>query len=251
MLELRDVTVRYPGGGDTPAVSGVSLSLGEGGALGIAGESGCGKSTLAKAILGILPPGTALEGSILYRGSEIARAPERDMRPLRGGEISMVFQDPSAALNPVRRIKRQFYDILGGGGKEADARIEEALADVRLPEPRGVMEQVPAQLSGGMKQRVVIAAAMLKGPRLLIADEPTSAVDAAVRAQILEEFLRLRERTGVALLTISHDISELAQVCDELLIMRGGVILERGPCDALLSRPEHPYTRLLLEAAGG
>ena len=252
MLKVDGITVRYPGAAkDAPAVEDASFFLQAGGSLGIAGESGCGKSTIAKAILGILPPESALSGSIRYGGAEIANAPERRLRALRGAEISMVFQDPSAALNPVRKIRRQFYDILGQSGKNADDTIEQALLEMRLPDPRRVMEQYPPQLSGGMKQRVVIAAAMLKGPRLLIADEPTSAIDAAVRAQIIDEFIRLRQARGIALLYISHDLAELRRVCDDLLVMKNGRVIESGNCADILSHPAQSYTKTLLEASEG
>lgn len=248
-LEITHLSVSYA---QTEVVSEVMCSLAEGETLGIAGESGCGKSTLARAILGILPKNARVSGSIKYRNQELVRLAERDFEALRGGEISMIFQNPSAALNPVRKLKHQFYDILGTRRlerKAADAEIIRLLSLVHLPEPEAMLERYPNQLSGGMKQRAVIAMAISKSPNLLIADEPTSALDAEIRLQIINELTALQKQLGFGMIFISHNLAELSRTADSVMIMKDGALVEYGRTAKLLSEPSAPYTRELIAAA--
>ncbi len=248
-LEIKDLSISYS---QTAVVRNISFSLDEGETLGIAGESGCGKSTVAKAILGILPESAKVEGSIKYRGKELVGMTEKEFERLRGSEISMVFQDPSTALNPVRKIKHQFYDIFGTnrrGRKAADGEIIHFLTHAHITDPKSMLDSYPSQLSGGMKQRVVIAMAISKEPRLIIADEPTSALDAEIRLQIIDELVSLKERLGFGMIYISHNLAELSKTADSIIIMKSGMVVEQGKTAELFSNPRAPYTRELIAAA--
>jgi len=255
MLQFHDVTISYLVNGERhTAALGLNLRLERGRALGIAGESGSGKTTAVRALLGILPPHAQISGEILYEGRDVLTLPRRERAALYGREISMVFQDPGVALNPVRKIRRQFADILSGtvsGRRALHEKIERALTAVHLPEPRRVMEQYPYQLSGGMKQRVALAAALCLRPNLLVADEPTTSLDAMVRKQIIEELVALKEGCGLSLLYISHDLAELAMVCDDIVILKAGKVVESGSKDEVLNTPRDPYTKALIAAAFG
>jgi ABC-type dipeptide/oligopeptide/nickel transport system ATPase component len=255
VLDFRDVTISYgSASGEDAAVFNLNMCLEPGTVLGVAGESGSGKSTIAKALLDILPPYASVTGEILFDGRDILKMPRHERDALRGSEISMIFQDPATALNPIRKVRRQFYDILRDSvkGKAAlDRRIEKELSAVHLPEPRRVMEQYPPQLSGGMKQRVVIAAAMCNRPRLLIADEPTSALDASVRPRIIDEIARIKHEHNLTMLYISHNLAELERICDSIMVMKDGRVLEHGSTEQILSKPKDEYTRLLIDAAFG
>jgi len=255
VLEFKNVTISYDlaleGGG---VVRDFNMRLEPGKILGIAGESGCGKSTIAKALLDLLPHYASITGEILYEGRNMLTLPRSERSRLRGSEISMIFQDPSTALNPIRKIRRQFYDILKGheNGKRAlDKRIEKELNALHLPEPKRIMGQYPPELSGGMKQRVVIAAAMCKRPRLLIADEPTSALDASVKPRIIEEIIRLKREHNLTMIYISHNLAELEQLCDDIMIMRDGCLVEYGCTEQIINMPKEEYTKALIEAAFG
>ncbi len=251
LLELKNVSVLYS---DCKVVNDVSLSLETGETLGIAGASGCGKSTLAKAILGILPESASVSGSIKYCGQEIVGMTEKEFFKLRGSEISMVFQDPDATLNPVRKIKHQFYDIFNTHRFErakAEKDIIHFLNHVHLENPQQLLDKYPPELSGGMKQRIVIAMAICKQPELLIADEPTSALDASIRLQIIDEIISLKKRLGFSMVYISHNLAELGKVSDKIMVMKDGIMVEYGKADRLFSAPVHPYTKELLAAANG
>ncbi len=248
-LEINNLSVAYL---QTAVVKNISFSLAEGETLGIAGESGCGKSTVAKAILGILPKSAKVTGSIKYREKELVGMPEKGFEALRGSEISMVFQDPSAALNPVRKIKHQFYDIFGTRHRErkaADSEIVHFLTHAHIASPDNMLDSYPSQLSGGMKQRVVIAMAISKMPRLIIADEPTSALDAEIRLQIIEELMGLKERLGFGMIYISHNLAELKKTADSIIIMKNGVVVEHAKTAELFSAPKESYTHELISAA--
>jgi len=247
-LIVDNLSVRYSG---VPVVKDVSFTLEEGRTLGIAGESGCGKSTVARAILGILPRNAQVSGSIMYKGRELVGLREKDFAGLRGREISMVFQDPSAALNPVRKIRHQFYDIFGAGRRDRramDGEIVHFLTHAHVPNPGEIMDKYPGALSGGMKQRVVIAMAISKVPRLLIADEPTSALDAGIRLQIIEELMALKERLRFGMIYISHNLAELSKVSDSIMVMKNGRVVEYGSAREIFASPKQEYTRQLIAA---
>ena len=224
MLELKDVIIDYnPRVSGSAAVSNISFFLEEGSVLGICGESGCGKSTIAKALLNILPSYAKVSGQIFFCGEDILSMEGTRRNLLRGKAISMVFQDPTMALNPIRKIKHQFYDILRESEvskRDMDKRIFRDFEMVQLRDPKRVMESYPSQLSGGMRQRVVIAAALSNRPRLLICDEPTSALDASTRPIIIDELIRLKEENNLTVLYISHNLAELRRVCDDILEMK-------------------------------
>jgi peptide/nickel transport system ATP-binding protein len=234
------------------AVDGVSLELNAGEILGVVGESGCGKSTLGLSILNLVPhPGYIDDGRVMFNGRNVLEMSRDELRDLRGREISMIFQDPVAGLNPVLSVGDQVEEIIlahrGVTKREARNAALELLASMGLSDPERVAGRYPFQLSGGMAQRVMIATAMALKPSILIADEPTSALDMTVQAQILEELRRLRNQ-GVAILLITHDFGVIAQMADRVAVMYAGRIAETGDTDTLFDRPRHPYTWALLES---
>jgi len=239
----------------------VELTLAPGHILGVVGESGCGKSTLVRAVLGILPKTTTIEtGEILFEGEELLRLSERELaRRVRGGRIGFIPQDPYLALNPVFTIGSQLLAVmrahapapaerLHGGALMQHHRTQliELLRRVHIPEPEAVLERYPHQFSGGQRQRILIAGALACRPRLLIADEPTTAIDVTTQLQILRLLRSLAGEFGLAMLFVTHDLGIVAQLCDEMTIMYAGQTVESGPTDAVLSEPRHPYTRALL-----
>jgi peptide/nickel transport system ATP-binding protein len=250
---VSDLVVELPTPeGPARAVDGVSFSLDGGEVVGLVGESGCGKSVTALALLGLLPPGTgrASSGRILFQGEELTTAPEKRLRDLRGNRLAMIFQEPMTALNPVLTAGEQVAEVLrrhrGLGRREAWARTEELLGEVGIPAPRERARDYPHQLSGGMRQRVMIAMAIACEPRLLIADEPTTALDVTVQAQVLRLLGELQTRTGMTILLITHDLGVVAQTCGRVLVMYSGRIVEESPVAALFEGSLHPYTRGLL-----
>jgi len=252
VLELDDVWVRYrTGGGDVPAVQGVSLTLERGRSLGLAGESGCGKSTLANAVLRLLPSGTAVRGRITLNGADVLGLNPGGLRAVRWTQAAIVFQGALHALNPVHRIERQVAEPMllhhtVSSKLAARRRVEELLEQVGLPVDRA--DAYPHQLSGGQRQRVLIAMALACDPDLLIADEPTTALDVMVQAQVLSLLAGLRADRAFSMIFITHDLSVLAEVCDELAIMYAGRVVETGPGEAVLTTADHPYTRALSAA---
>jgi peptide/nickel transport system ATP-binding protein len=234
------------------AVDDVSFSVKAGEVLGLVGESGSGKTVTGFSILGLVdPPGRIAGGHIRFKGREIANLPEEEMRTLRGSRIAMIFQDPMMTLNPVLRIDTQMIEALRAhhpemARAEARARAVEALAQVGIPSPDERLGQYPHQFSGGMRQRVAIAIAFLNEPDLIIADEPTTALDVTIQAQILFEAQRLCRERGTALIWVTHDLSVIAGLADEVCVMYAGKVVERGPVDAVLDAPLHPYTRGLI-----
>jgi peptide/nickel transport system ATP-binding protein len=251
LLEVRDLEVTYrTRGGDVPAVRGVGLQLDPGQTLGLAGESGCGKSTLASAILRLLPAGTGTSGSVLLEGEDVLTMRPGRLRAVRWTEAAIVFQGAMHALNPVRRVGAQITEAIQLHGKvsdqAADARAGELLEQVGLPARRAA--SYPHELSGGQRQRVMIAMALACSPRLLIADEPTTALDVMVQAQVLDLLAELRRELGLALLLITHDLSVLASTCEQIAVMYAGRVVEEGPAAAIFDRPAHPYTRALAAA---
>jgi oligopeptide/dipeptide ABC transporter ATP-binding protein len=236
------------------AVDGVSFDLHAGEVLGIVGESGCGKSMTALSILGLVPspPGRIVAGEVWFEGRDLVRLPERELRRVRGAAISMIFQEPMTSLNPVFTVGEQILETLRHheriGRRAARARAVELLARVGIPSPAERLDAYPHELSGGMKQRVMIAMALLCEPRLLIADEPTTALDVTVQAQILHLMRELQRRTGAALLFITHDMGVIAQMCDAVAVMYAGRVVERRPVVSLFEGARHPYTRALLDS---
>ncbi len=254
VLEIRNLRAHISAlNGVARAVDGVDLDIPEGEAVGVVGESGSGKTLLALSILGLLPKksGRVLEGSsIRFRGQELVGAEPSELRRVRGGEVAMVFQEPMSSLNPVFSLGNQIREGLALHRKmgRADARQEaiRLLQEVGIPEAEDRAEAFPHQLSGGMRQRAMIAMALAGDPALLVADEPTTALDVTIQAQILALLRRLKEDRGMALLLISHDLRVVAQVCRTVFVMYGGRVVEQGPVSEVFPRPKHPYTRGLL-----
>ncbi|MGJ3264441.1 MAG: ABC transporter ATP-binding protein [Salinarimonas sp.] len=253
ILSVEDLAVGFagPDGRRTRAVDGVSFSVAPGRTLGIVGESGCGKSVTSLAIMGLLPKaGTTVTGRVLFDGRDLIGESERTMRDLRGDRLAMIFQEPMTSLNPSYTIGDQIVEAIVRhrpvGKREAAERAVEMLARVRIPEPAARVHDYPHKLSGGMRQRVMIAMALACAPRLLIADEPTTALDVTIQAQILELMRALREETGTAVVLITHDLGVVAEVCDEVAVMYAGQVVERAPVEELFRFPQHPYTVGLL-----
>jgi peptide/nickel transport system ATP-binding protein len=234
------------------AVDGVSFSVAPGETLAVVGESGCGKSVTSLSVLRLIasPPGRIVDGSIRFQGQDLLELSERRMRDIRGNEISMIFQEPMTSLNPVLRIGSQITETLTlhrGLSKEAAvARAIEVLRLVGIPEPASRLDQYPHEFSGGMRQRVMIAIALACDPKLLIADEPTTALDVTVQAQILDLMRQLKARTGTAIILITHSLGVVAEMAQRVVVMYGGRKVEEAPVAALFARPRHPYTRALL-----
>jgi peptide/nickel transport system ATP-binding protein len=238
--------------GIVKSVDGVSLQVRRGEVLGLVGESGCGKTVTGFSIMGLVdPPGRIVGGRILFEGIDLPRLPEERLRALRGERIAMIFQDPMMTLNPVLRIETQMTEAIRAhhpdvARTEARARARDALAQVGIPAAEERLSAYPHQFSGGMRQRVAIAIALLNRPALLIADEPTTALDVTIQAQILYEVQKLCRETGTALIWISHDLAVVGGLADAVAVMYAGRIVEQGPVDDVLDRPLHPYTRGLI-----
>ena len=236
------------------AVDGVSLSISEGETLGLVGESACGKSATALSILRLIDPrqGAVVGGRVRWRGRDLLTLSEREMRLVRGNEIGMVFQDPFASLNPVFTIGNQLSESVrihqGAGRREALSKSREALARVRIPSPEMRLHEYPHQMSGGMQQRVMIAMSLLCNPRLLIADEPTTALDVTIQAQMLDLLNEIIDRRRMSALFISHDFGVVAKMCDRVGVMHDGKIVETGSVEKILNSPEDPYTASLIES---
>jgi len=257
LLDIRDLRVQLRRGGDRSPLSvldGVTLTVNRGETVGIVGESGCGKSVLSLSILGLLPGGMRIGGGeIWYDGRHpLHRMSGREIRSFRGKEIAMIFQDPMSSLNPGLSIGDQVTETLrlhlGHSRREAKEQAVRLLRKVGLPRPESLLEAFPHQLSGGMRQRVMIAIAVSCNPGLLIADEPTTALDVTIQAQILDLMRTIREEDGTSILLITHDFSVIADMCDRVLVMYAGQILESGTVDDLFERPLHPYTAGLLRS---
>ncbi|MGA2536824.1 MAG: ABC transporter ATP-binding protein [Terracidiphilus sp.] len=254
LLNIRDLHIRF---GAAEAVHGISLRVDEGEALGLVGESGSGKSATALAILGLLGPSARVEGQILWGGErdgiDLLRQPAEGLRRLRGKEIAMIFQEPMTALNPVMTIGRQVAEGFAAHagswtGREAKTKAIAALEAVAIPEAARRYGDYPHQFSGGQRQRILIAMALINRPRLLIADEPTTALDVTVQAQVLELLKDLQRQHGLAMLFISHDLAVVGQMASRVAVMRNGQIVEEGAVRDVLTRPAHEYTQRLLAA---
>jgi peptide/nickel transport system ATP-binding protein len=239
--------------GATEVVRDVSFTLERGEVLGLVGESGSGKSVSSLAILGLLSPAARIEGSIRWQGRELVGLPDKQMRAMRGREIAMVFQEPMTALNPVMSIGRQITEAIQAhsthlSGREAKHKTIESLESVAIPDAARRFGDYPHQFSGGQRQRILIAMALVHKPQLLIADEPTTALDVTVQAQVLELLKDLQREHGLAMLFTSHDLAVVGQMASRVAVMRHGQILESGLATQVLTRPQHPYTQSLLAA---
>ncbi len=252
MLSVRDLKVSFrTEDGLVRAIDGVSFDLAEGEILGVVGESGSGKTVSLLAVMGLITdPNATIEGSIRYKGRELIGLPAKELRRLRGNEIAMIFQDPMTALTPVYTIGWQIAEQIRAHQNISKAkaldRVEELLAEVNFPNPREAMSRYPHQLSGGMRQRAVIAMALSCNPALLVADEPTTALDVTVQAGILDLVRKLRATHNSAVVFITHDMGVVSELADRVMVMYAGRVVERGSRSALFADPRHPYTRALL-----
>ncbi len=253
LLEVRDLTVNFVRRGERPfaAVDGVSFDVEPGQTVGLVGESGCGKSVTSLAIMRLLARrGNKVSGSVRFEGTDLLKLSDREMRDRRGRDLGMVFQDPLSSLNPVIPIGLQITEVLerhrGMSRKAASLEATDLLAKVGIPDPSRRLSEYPHQLSGGMRQRALIAIALACRPRLLIADEPTTALDVTIQAQILALLRELVQDTGTALIMITHDLGVVAGLCDEVNVLYGGKIVERARRHQLFGEPRHPYTHGLL-----
>jgi oligopeptide/dipeptide ABC transporter ATP-binding protein len=254
LLSVEDLHVRFwTGRGTVHAVNGITFDIAPGETLGIVGESGCGKSVTSLAILGILArAGRVTHGRAVFQGRDLIGLPDTELRKIRGKDIAMIFQDPMTSLNPVLTIGRQIREALethfGIGKDEGNARVAELLDRVGIPSPKLRLKDYPHQYSGGMRQRAMIAMALACKPKLLIADEPTTALDVTIQAQILELLRELVAQENAALILITHDLGVVAGMCERVNVMYGGMFMETGSADQLFARPRHPYTLGLLQS---
>lgn len=254
LLEIKDLAVSFrTDAGRVEAVRGISYTLEEGEVLGIVGESGCGKSVSTLALMGLIrPPGQITAGQILYKGQDLLKLSEREWRRFRGNEFAMIFQDPMTSLNPFMSIGQQIGEVLSEhtdlGTRAIQDRCVEVLEAVGLPDPASKLHVYPHQFSGGMRQRVMIAMALAASPKILLADEPTTALDVTIQAQILDVLTSLQEQEQLSIVFITHDLGVVADFCDRVQVMYAGRIVERGETAALFRRPGHPYTQGLLRS---
>jgi len=251
-LEVRNLRTHFfTRAGVVKAVDGVSFTVGRGKVMGLVGESGSGKTVTGFSIIGLVDaPGRVVEGEILYQGRNLAKISEEEMRSLRGNRIAMIFQDPMMTLNPVLRVDTQMIETVLAHERvskdEARQRSRDALGMVGIPSPDERLKSYPHQFSGGMRQRVAIAIALLHRPELIIADEPTTALDVTIQGQILAEVQKLAANTGTSLIWITHDLSVVAGLADDIAVMYAGRVVEDGPVSDVLDRPLHPYTHGLI-----
>jgi len=255
ILEVKDLATRFhTDSGIVNAVNGISYSLGEGETLGVVGESGCGKSVHALSLMRLIPipPGEIHQGEVIYKGKDLLKQPDNDMRRIRGGEIAMIFQDPMTSLNPVMTIGKQITEALhlhtGMDDLAARERAAEMLELVGIPEAKQRLDSYPHEFSGGMRQRAMIAMALSCSPSILIADEPTTALDVTIQAQIIDLVRRLRDKLGMAIIWITHDLGIMAGLAEKLNVMYAGYIVEKAPVKLLYGDPRHPYTLGLLKS---
>lgn len=254
LLKLEELSVNFPSEtGLVAAVSGVNLTLEAGAITCLVGESGCGKSLTCRAILRLLPEGCAPGGAVIFDGLNLFDVSEKKMRSIRGKSIGMIFQEPMTSLNPVLKVGEQAAEPLRGhlgmGKREAREKVCELFAQVGIPSPRERYNDYPHQLSGGMRQRVMIAMALGCGPRLLLADEPTTALDATIQGQILRLISQESRERGMGVLLITHDLGVVAEIADYVGVMYAGLMMEKAPLDEMFENPLHPYTRGLMRAA--
>ena len=253
ILEIRDLSIHFfTEDGDVSAVNGMNITLQRGDTLGLVGETGAGKTTTAKGVLRLIqsPPGKITSGEILFEGEDLLKKTEKEMQKIRGGKISMIFQDPMTALNPVLSVDEQIAEVIrlhnDVSKQEALQRALEMLEKVGIPGSRG--KDYPHQFSGGMKQRVVIAMALACNPALLLADEPTTALDVTIQAQVLDMMKSLKDEFGTSMILITHDLGVVAETCDKVAVMYAGQIVEYGDLRQIFKETAHPYTKGLLSA---
>lgn len=258
LLSVRALTIAVPGlsGEEAAAVDGVSFDVESGEIVALVGESGCGKTLTSLALVDLVPrPVRVVSGDVFFAGRDVHMLPPREKERLRGGGIGLVFQEPAAALDPVRTIGWELTRVLerhrGMSRKAARTEAQRWLHRVALPDPERQMRAFPYQLSGGMRQRALLALALAGGPRLLVADEPTAALDVTVQAQVIELLLALRQELSLAVLLVTHDLGVVAEAADRVLVMYAGEIVESAPARELFANPRHPYTRALLAARPG
>ncbi len=253
VLQIRGLEVRHDiPGGSVVAVAGVDLDIYAGECLGIVGESGSGKTQLLLSILGLLPPQAHVGGSVRYRDTELLGMPSDQLNRIRGARIAMIFQDPMTALNPYMRVLDQLREVAclhdGLTRKAAEERALAMIEAVHIGEPARRARQYPHELSGGMRQRIMVAMALMAEPEVILADEPTTALDVTVQAQVLALLQEVRERTGAAMVLVTHDLGVVAQLADRIGVMRAGQLVELAGCEELFATPRHPYTQSLLRA---
>ncbi len=253
LLEVRDLAIEFDTEkGRVRAVNGVSFDVAPGDTLGIVGESGCGKTVTSLALLGLVPspPGRIVGGSIRLAGRDIVGLSDAEMRDVRGRDVSMIFQEPMTALNPVFSVGSQMTEVLRRHKqltrKQARAAAIEMLGTVGIAAPEQRIDEYPHQLSGGMRQRVMIAMALSCGPRLLVADEPTTALDVTTQAQVMEQIVKLQEQFHMAVILITHDLGVVAETCRDVIVMYCGEVIEHAPVERLFAHPRHPYTAGLM-----
>jgi oligopeptide transport system ATP-binding protein len=253
LLNLQGLVTRFKTDkGYVHAVNGVSIKLDEGETLGVVGESGCGKSVTMMSMLRLIPcpPGEVVAGKALFQGQDLLKMTDDEIRRVRGSQIGMVFQDPMTSFNPVLTIGRQVTEPLeahlGLSGAQANERAAEVLSMVGIPNAKDRLKDYPHQFSGGMRQRVMIAMALIANPQILIADEPTTALDVTIQAQIIELVLQLRDKLGMAIIWITHDLGVIAGMAKRVVVMYGGLVVEEAPVKELYAHPMHPYTKGLL-----
>ena len=248
VLEMKDLEVGlYSEKGPLPVIDKVNLSIKEGEIVGIVGESGCGKSMLASAIMNLLnSPAQIAAGTIFYEGQDMTTLSTKEFQKIRGNEISMIFQEPMTSLNPLMKVGKQIEEAIKAHEKVTTAELKEraiaAIRDVGIPQPEKVYHDIPSRLSGGMRQRIMIAMALVCHPKLLICDEPTTALDVTIQAQILRLIKKLRDETNTAVIFISHDMGVIYQMVDRVVVMYAGQFVESAPCKKLFEKPLHPYT---------
>ena len=255
ILTVDNLTVDFTTAkGTVRAIDGISFEVMPGETLAIVGESGCGKSVSSLSIMGLVPspPGKIVDGSIKFNNRELVGLSEKAYRKVRGNDISMIFQEPMTALNPVLKISTQMVDVIRLHNKvsksEAKARAVEMLKTVGIPSPEARINEYPHQLSGGMRQRVMIAMALSCGPDLLLADEPTTALDVTIQAQVMTEMVRLQKELGMAVILVTHDLGVVAESCQRVVVMYCGQIIEQAPVNEIFANPKHPYTQGLLKS---
>ncbi len=255
LIEIKDLEIGFKTyGGEVQAVRGISFHIDEGECIGVVGESGCGKSVTAKALLKLIPtpPGRIKNGEVLFKGKDIISYTKKQMQPIRGAEISMIFQDPMTSLNPTMTIERQIGEVIvkhqHANRGQIYARTLEIMKLVGIPNPEKRVKQYPHEFSGGMRQRVMIAIAMACNPKLLIADEPTTALDVTIQAQILELMKELQKKFNTSIMLITHDLGVVANMAQRVLVFYAGKIVESGSCDEIFNNSRHPYTWGLLKS---